>query len=68
MCQRRRDPDQWSFAQRAALKGDLEQQLEETLDRAERLSQQLAADVIVAGYLLGRRRLMQLEEDDQLPF
>ena len=63
-----RDPDQWSFEQRAALKGEYEQQLEETLERAERLSQQLAADVIVAGYLLGRRRRMQLEDEDQLPF
>jgi len=60
-------PEEWTFEQRAALAGDLDQQLIELVERIVRLGQELMADITVADYLLNRKRMYRLDEDD-LPF
>jgi hypothetical protein len=61
------NPDEWTFEQRAALKGDLDQQLMELVERMVRLGRDLMADITTAEYLLNRKRMFRLDEDD-LPF
>jgi|APCry4251928276_1046603.scaffolds.fasta_scaffold154641_2 hypothetical protein len=60
-------PDEWTFEQRAALKRDLDQQLIELVERMVRLGRDLMADITIADYLLNRKRMYRLDEDD-LPF
>jgi hypothetical protein len=60
-------PEEWTFEQRAALARDLDQQLIELVERIVRLGQELMADITVADYLLNRKRMYRLDEDD-LPF
>jgi hypothetical protein len=60
-------PEEWTFGQRAALARDLDQQLIELFERMVRLGQELMADITVAEYLLNRKRMHRLDEDD-LPF
>jgi hypothetical protein len=61
------NPDEWTFEQRAALNGDLDQQLIELVERMVRLGRDLMADITTADYLLNRKRMHRLGEDD-LPF
>jgi hypothetical protein len=61
------DPDEWTFEQRAALAGDLDQQLAELIDRMVLLGRELLAASTIAEYLLNRKSVYRLDEDE-LPF
>ena len=60
-------PEEWSFEQRAAVAGELDQQLAEVIDRLVRLSREVLAEASVADYLASRKRQLGLDEDE-LPF
>ena len=62
----RLDPAEWSFEQRAAVAGELDQQLVEVIERLARMSRELLAETSVADYLVSRK--MRLGLDDELPF
>ena len=61
------NPEEWSFEQRAAVAGELDQQLAEVIDRLVRLSREVLAEASVADYLASRKRQLGLDEDE-LPF
>ena len=61
------NPEGWSFEQRAAVAGELDQQLAEVIDRLVRLSREVLAEASVADYLASRKRQLGLDEDE-LPF
>ena len=60
-------PAEWTFEQRAAVAGELDQQLVEVIERLVRLSRELQAETSVADYLVSRKIRLRLDEDD-LPF
>ncbi len=60
-------PMDWTWDQRAAVAGELDQQLLEVLARMVRLNRELSAEVSVADYLIRRRRKLRFDED-ALPF
>ncbi len=62
-----RNPDEWTFEQRAAVAGDMDQQLVEVIDRLVRLSRELVAEISIADHLLSRKSSLRLDEDE-LPF
>lgn len=62
-----RNPDQWTFEQRAAVAGELDQQLDEVIERLVRLSRELLTETSVAEYLVNRKMRLRLDEDE-LPF
>ena len=63
----RRNADQWTFEQRQAVAGELDQQLVEVIDRLIRLSRELLAETSVVEYLVSRKSRLRLDEDE-LPF
>ncbi len=67
MMDKRKDPDEWTFEQRAAIAEDIQGQLEETLGRLMLLGQHLAAEITIANHLLERQICLHLSEDE-MPF
>ena len=63
----RPDPAEWTFEQRTAVAGELDQQLVEVIERLVRLSRELLAETNVADYLVSRKIRLRLDEDE-LPF
>ena len=63
----RPDPADWTFEQRTAVAGELDQQLVEVIERLVRLSGELLAETSVADYLVSRKIRLRLDEDE-LPF
>jgi hypothetical protein len=57
-------PEEWSFEQRAAVAGELDQQLVEVIERLVRLSRELLAETSVADYLVSRKIRLGLAEDE----
>jgi hypothetical protein len=64
---KRKDPDEWTFEQRAAIAEDIQWQLEETLGRLMLLGQHLAAEITIANHLLEQQICQRLNEDE-IPF
>jgi hypothetical protein len=60
------DPDEWTFEQRAVLAGDLDLQLVELVDRMVQLGRELMAASTIAEYLLNRKSVYRLDEDELL--
>lgn len=60
------NPDEWMFEQRAAVAGDMEQQLVEVIDRLVRLSRELLTEISIADYLVSRKIRLRLDEDELL--
>lgn len=60
----RPNPAEWSFEQRAAVAGELDQQLVEVIERLVRLSRELLAETSVADYLSSRKMRLGLDEDE----
>ena len=60
----RSHPEEWSFEQRTAVAGELDQQLVEVIERLVRLSREILAEVSVADYLVSRKTRLGLTEDD----
>jgi len=58
------DPAEWSFEQRAAVAGDLDQQLAEVIGRLAKLSRDLLTEISVAEYLVSRKLELRLDEDE----
>ena len=63
----RPNPAEWTFEQRAAVAGELDQQLVEVIERLVRLSRELLAETSVADYLVSRKIRLRLDEDER-PF
>ncbi len=57
-------PEEWTFEQRAAVAGELDQQLVEVVERLVRLSRELLAEISVAEYLMSRKIRLGLAEDE----
>lgn len=60
-------PMEWTWQQREAVGGELDQQLFEVLERMMRLNREMVAEVSVADYLIRRRKMLGFDED-ALPF
>ena len=63
----RPNPAEWSFEQRSAVAGELDQQLVEVIERLVRLGRELLVETSVADYLVSRKMRLRLDEDE-LPF
>ena len=63
----RPNPAEWTFEQRTAVAGELDQQLVEVIERLVKLSRELMAETSVADYLVTRKIRLRLDEDE-LPF
>jgi len=61
------NPDQWTFEQRSAVAGEMDQQSAEVIDRMVRLARDLMAEACIAEYLVNRKARLRLNEDE-LPF
>jgi hypothetical protein len=59
-------PEEWSFEQRAAMAGELDEQLLEVIGRLVRLSREFMAEASVAEYLVSRKTRLGLDEDERL--
>ncbi len=60
----RPNPAEWSFEQRAAVAGEMDQQLVEVIERLVRLSRELLAETSVADHLVSRKARLRLDEDE----